>query len=134
MWNIAADGKGNPKLPGTKSCGGPGCHPLVTVNRNGSYAFNQECALLLAASLCLRLLDTKLMVDLGLNKSRASIYICGSARVNNIVFHGVYTAGKHYTTRSHRKNRKNNFHPKKAISTYQFTCNQSTLEFNPTIQ
>ncbi|KAF8883226.1 glycoside hydrolase family 30 protein [Infundibulicybe gibba] len=42
MWNIALDGNGNPKLPGTDSCGGPGCRPLVTVNSDGSYSFNQE--------------------------------------------------------------------------------------------
>ncbi|KAF8797524.1 glycoside hydrolase family 30 protein [Phlegmacium glaucopus] len=42
MWNIALDGGGNPKLPGTNSCGGAGCRPLVTVNSNGSYSFNQE--------------------------------------------------------------------------------------------
>ncbi|KDR79564.1 hypothetical protein GALMADRAFT_137365 [Galerina marginata CBS 339.88] len=42
MWNIALDGNGNPKLPGTNSCGGPGCRPLVTVNSDGSYSFNQE--------------------------------------------------------------------------------------------
>ncbi|KAF9485722.1 glycoside hydrolase [Pholiota conissans] len=42
MWNIAADGNGNPKLPGTNSCGGNGCRPLVTVNSDGSYSFNQE--------------------------------------------------------------------------------------------
>ncbi|KAF8180143.1 glucan endo-1,6-beta-glucosidase [Pholiota molesta] len=43
MWSIAADGNGNPKLPGTNSCGGNGCRPLVTVNSDGSYSFNQEC-------------------------------------------------------------------------------------------
>ncbi|KAF4609466.1 hypothetical protein D9613_012241 [Agrocybe pediades] len=42
MWNIALDGNGNPKLPGTNSCGGSGCRPLVTVNSDGSYSFNQE--------------------------------------------------------------------------------------------
>ncbi|KAF9558907.1 glycoside hydrolase family 30 protein [Agrocybe pediades] len=42
MWNIALDGNGNPKLPGTNSCGGSGCRPLVTVNGDGSYSFNQE--------------------------------------------------------------------------------------------
>ncbi|RXW18288.1 hypothetical protein EST38_g7567 [Candolleomyces aberdarensis] len=42
MWNIALDGAGNPKLPGANSCGGPGCRPLVTVNNDGSYVFNQE--------------------------------------------------------------------------------------------
>ena len=36
MWNIAADGNGNLKLPGTDSCGGSGCRPLATVNDNGS--------------------------------------------------------------------------------------------------
>ena len=43
MWNIALDGNGNPKLPGTNSCGGPGCRALVTVNSDGSYSLNQEC-------------------------------------------------------------------------------------------
>ncbi|XP_006463608.1 hypothetical protein AGABI2DRAFT_74074 [Agaricus bisporus var. bisporus H97] len=42
MWNFALDGSGNPKLPGTNSCGGPGCRPLVTVNSDGTYEFNQE--------------------------------------------------------------------------------------------
>ncbi|EDR11767.1 glycoside hydrolase family 30 protein [Laccaria bicolor S238N-H82] len=42
-WNIAADANGNPKLPGTNSCGGAGCHPLVTVNGDGSYTLDQEC-------------------------------------------------------------------------------------------
>ncbi|KAF9502119.1 glucan endo-1,6-beta-glucosidase [Pleurotus eryngii] len=42
MWNIALDGKGNPKLPGTSSCGGPGCRAIVTVNSDGSYSVNQE--------------------------------------------------------------------------------------------
>lgn len=46
MWNIALDGSGNPKFPGTNSCGGAGCRPLVTVNGDGSYAYNQECQLL----------------------------------------------------------------------------------------
>ena len=45
MWNIALDGNGNPKLPGTDSCGGPGCRPLITVNSDGSYSYNQECKL-----------------------------------------------------------------------------------------
>ncbi|KAF8896227.1 glycoside hydrolase family 30 protein [Infundibulicybe gibba] len=42
MWNLALDGNGNPKLPGTSSCGGSGCRPLITVNSDGSYSFNQE--------------------------------------------------------------------------------------------
>ncbi|KAF9531517.1 glucan endo-1,6-beta-glucosidase [Crepidotus variabilis] len=42
MWNIALDGNGNPKLPGTNSCGGAGCRALVSVNSDGSYSFNQE--------------------------------------------------------------------------------------------
>ncbi|KAF7354010.1 Glycoside hydrolase family 30 protein [Mycena venus] len=41
MFNIALDGDGNPKLPGTNSCGS-GCRPLVTVNSDGSYSYNQE--------------------------------------------------------------------------------------------
>ncbi|KAL0950447.1 hypothetical protein HGRIS_010396 [Hohenbuehelia grisea] len=42
MWNIALDGTGNPRLPGSDSCGGPGCRPLVTVNGDGSWSVNQE--------------------------------------------------------------------------------------------
>ncbi|KAF8884292.1 hypothetical protein CPB84DRAFT_159072 [Gymnopilus junonius] len=42
MWNFALDGNGNPKLPGTNSCGGPGSRPLATVNSDGSYPYNQE--------------------------------------------------------------------------------------------
>ena len=44
MWNLALDGFGNPKLPGTQSCG-KGCRPVVTVSSDGSYSFNQECTL-----------------------------------------------------------------------------------------
>ena len=43
MWNLALDGNGNPKLPGTNSCGTP-CRPVVTVNSNGTWSVNQECA------------------------------------------------------------------------------------------
>ncbi|KZV70556.1 glycoside hydrolase family 30 protein [Peniophora sp. CONT] len=42
MWNIALDGSGNPKLPSTTSCGGPGCRPIVTVNTDGTYTLHQE--------------------------------------------------------------------------------------------
>ena len=42
MWNLALDGNGNPKLPGTNSCGTP-CRPVVTVNSDGSWSVNQEC-------------------------------------------------------------------------------------------
>ncbi|EMD39801.1 glycoside hydrolase family 30 protein [Gelatoporia subvermispora B] len=42
MWNLALDGNGNPKYPGTDSCGSPGCRPVVTVNSDGSYSVNQE--------------------------------------------------------------------------------------------
>ncbi|KAL1663291.1 glycoside hydrolase family 30 protein [Schizophyllum commune] len=42
MWNIALDGNGEPKLPGTNSCGGSGCRAIVTVNSDGSWSVNQE--------------------------------------------------------------------------------------------
>ncbi|KAG6830490.1 hypothetical protein H0H92_000498 [Tricholoma furcatifolium] len=42
MWNIALDGSGGPLYPGTDSCGSPGCRPLVTINSDGSYSYNQE--------------------------------------------------------------------------------------------
>ncbi|KAF8641342.1 hypothetical protein AX16_010040 [Volvariella volvacea WC 439] len=42
MWNLALDQNGNPKYPGTSSCGGPGCRPLITVRSDGSYTYNQE--------------------------------------------------------------------------------------------
>ncbi|KAI0712025.1 glycoside hydrolase [Earliella scabrosa] len=41
MWALALDGNGNPKLPGTNSCGTP-CRPVVTINNDGSYSFNEE--------------------------------------------------------------------------------------------
>ena len=41
MWNVATDATGNPKLPGTTSCGGNGCWAMV--NSDGSYSFNQDC-------------------------------------------------------------------------------------------
>ncbi|KAJ7064054.1 glycoside hydrolase family 30 protein [Mycena amicta] len=41
MFNIATDGSGNPILPGTNSCSG-GCRPLVTVNSDGSFSYNQD--------------------------------------------------------------------------------------------
>lgn len=43
MWNIALDGNGNPKLPGTNSCSPVACRPLVTINSDGSFELNQEC-------------------------------------------------------------------------------------------
>ncbi|KAG7087652.1 hypothetical protein E1B28_013600 [Marasmius oreades] len=42
MWNIALDGNGNPKLPGTNSCGGPGCRAVVQINSDGTWSVNQE--------------------------------------------------------------------------------------------
>ncbi|KAI5827850.1 glycoside hydrolase family 30 protein [Schizophyllum commune Tattone D] len=42
MWNIALDGNGNPKLPNTNSCGGPGCRAIAQVNSDGSWSVNQE--------------------------------------------------------------------------------------------
>ncbi|KAF7331172.1 Glucan endo-1,6-beta-glucosidase [Mycena sanguinolenta] len=42
MWNIALDGNGDPKLPGTDSCGGAGCRAIVQVNSDGTYSVNQE--------------------------------------------------------------------------------------------
>ncbi|KAJ7065779.1 glycoside hydrolase family 30 protein [Mycena amicta] len=49
MFNLATDGNGNPKLPGTTSCGG-GCRPIVTVNSDGSFSYNQEFYALAQAS------------------------------------------------------------------------------------
>ncbi|KAF8637166.1 hypothetical protein AX17_003070 [Amanita inopinata Kibby_2008] len=42
MWNIALDGIGEPKLPGTNSCGGSGCRAIVQVNDDGTFVVNQE--------------------------------------------------------------------------------------------
>ena len=45
MWNLVLDGNGDPLLPGTSSCGGANpCRGVVTLNSDGSYEPNQECA------------------------------------------------------------------------------------------
>ncbi|KAJ7664594.1 glycoside hydrolase family 30 protein, partial [Mycena polygramma] len=49
MYNIALDGSGHPVLPGTNSCAG-GCRPIVTVNSDGSFSYNQEFYALAQAS------------------------------------------------------------------------------------
>ncbi|KAJ7466148.1 glycoside hydrolase family 30 protein [Mycena galericulata] len=41
MFNLALDGNGEPSLPGTNSCAS-GCRPIVTVNSDGSFEYNQE--------------------------------------------------------------------------------------------
>ncbi|KAF9040063.1 glycoside hydrolase [Panaeolus papilionaceus] len=42
MWNLALDGSGNPKYPGTRSCSAPGCRGVVTINNDGTWTVNQE--------------------------------------------------------------------------------------------
>ncbi|KAF9526218.1 glucan endo-1,6-beta-glucosidase [Crepidotus variabilis] len=42
MWNLALDPQGNPKYPGTSSCGGPGCRGIVTIGWDGTWSVNQE--------------------------------------------------------------------------------------------
>ncbi|TFK47118.1 glycoside hydrolase family 30 protein [Heliocybe sulcata] len=43
MWNLALDSGGNPKLPGTDSCGGSGCRGVVQINTgSGTWSVNQE--------------------------------------------------------------------------------------------
>ncbi|CAK5265078.1 unnamed protein product [Mycena citricolor] len=42
MWNLALDGAGNPKLPGSRSCSASGCRGVVTINYDGTWAPNQE--------------------------------------------------------------------------------------------
>ncbi|KAJ7732982.1 glycoside hydrolase [Mycena metata] len=49
MFNLALDGDGLPTLPGTNSCAS-GCRPIVTVNSDGSFAYNQEFYALAQAS------------------------------------------------------------------------------------
>ncbi|KAJ7648111.1 glycoside hydrolase [Roridomyces roridus] len=49
MFNLALDSSGLPKLPGTNSCGN-GCRPIVTVNDDGSFQYNQEFYALAQAS------------------------------------------------------------------------------------
>lgn len=41
-WNLVSETDGGPKLPGTTSCGGPGCRPVASVTTSGSYTLNQE--------------------------------------------------------------------------------------------
>ncbi|KAJ7153355.1 glycoside hydrolase family 30 protein [Mycena filopes] len=49
MYNLALDGSGHPTLPGTNSCAS-GCRPIVTVNSDGSFSYNQEFYALAQAS------------------------------------------------------------------------------------
>jgi len=42
FWNVALDPTGNPKLPGTNSCGGPGCRAVVNINGDGTWSLNEE--------------------------------------------------------------------------------------------
>ncbi|KAJ7035388.1 glycoside hydrolase superfamily [Mycena alexandri] len=49
MYNLALDGNGLPVLPGTNSCAS-GCRPIVTVNSDGSFSYNQEFYALAQAS------------------------------------------------------------------------------------
>ncbi|EIN08490.1 glycoside hydrolase [Punctularia strigosozonata HHB-11173 SS5] len=42
FWSLAGDASGGPILPGTDSCAGAGCRPVVTVNADGSYVLNTE--------------------------------------------------------------------------------------------
>ena len=37
MWNLALDGTGSPKLPGTKNCGASGCRGIVQINSGETY-------------------------------------------------------------------------------------------------
>ncbi|KAJ7632907.1 glycoside hydrolase superfamily [Roridomyces roridus] len=41
MWNLALDGNGLPKFPGSKSCGTP-CRGVVQINADGTWSLNQE--------------------------------------------------------------------------------------------
>ncbi|EED83900.1 hypothetical protein POSPLDRAFT_134943 [Postia placenta Mad-698-R] len=51
MWNLALDGNGNPKLPGTTSCGGSDpCRGVITINSDGTYELNQEFCVIAQAS------------------------------------------------------------------------------------
>ncbi|KAJ7703693.1 glycoside hydrolase family 30 protein, partial [Mycena rosella] len=49
MYNLALDGNGLPTLPGTNSCAS-GCRPIVTVNSDGTFSYNQEFYALAQAS------------------------------------------------------------------------------------
>jgi hypothetical protein len=51
MFNLALDGNGLPSLPGTNSCSSS-CRGIVTVNSDGSFAYNQECARFSFPTLC----------------------------------------------------------------------------------
>ncbi|EPQ55645.1 glycoside hydrolase [Gloeophyllum trabeum ATCC 11539] len=42
MWNLALNGSGLPKLPGTDSCGGAGCRGVAQINGDGTWSVNQE--------------------------------------------------------------------------------------------
>ncbi|KAK0238073.1 glucan endo-1,6-beta-glucosidase [Armillaria nabsnona] len=85
MWNIALDGNGEPRYPGTTSCS-EGCRAIVQVNSDGTYSVNQEFYALAQASKAIIPKDKggpfgkRVQVDVGGNLSwalRVGAYVTG---------------------------------------------------------
>ncbi|KAK0220118.1 glycoside hydrolase [Armillaria fumosa] len=85
MWNIALDGKGEPRYPGTTSCS-EGCRAIVQVNSDGTYSVNQEFYAMAQASKAIIPKDKggpfgkRVQVNVGGNSSwalRVGAYVTG---------------------------------------------------------
>jgi len=87
MWNIAGQSDGGPKLPGTTSCGGPGCRPIATINSNGTYDVNQEFYAMAQASKAIIPKDTG-----GPWGTRIGVSVGGSLNWALVV--GAYVTGR----------------------------------------
>ncbi|KAF8797529.1 glycoside hydrolase family 30 protein [Phlegmacium glaucopus] len=131
MWNIALDGGGNPKLPGTNSCDGAGCRPLVTVNSDGSYSFNQEFYSMAQASKAIIPKDAG-----GPFGSRIGVSVGGS--LNWALRVGAYVTGRASSSDWSRysivvmnwdDSSSTNWNPVPVTATIQFRGKQATYTF-----
>lgn len=87
MWNLALDGTGSPKLPGTNNCGASGCRGIVQINSDGTYKVNQEFYAMAHASKAIIALDVG-----GPSAKRIGVTIGGN--MNWALVAGAYVTGR----------------------------------------
>ncbi|KII91795.1 glycoside hydrolase family 30 protein [Plicaturopsis crispa FD-325 SS-3] len=130
MWNLALDSKGLPKLPGTSSCGN-GCRPLVTVNSDASYNFNQEFYSMAQASKAILPKDSG-----GPYGQRVKVDVGGPLQAGLLV--GAYVTGRTSPSLPQRyslvvlnqmDNSTSKFNPTPVTTTIVFRGQHATLTF-----